>query len=161
MTIFIKPITSIVITPITCIVFEQVMSYEKCRNNLRNMIEPSSEAKRSVQCEVENNSDSQVKIKVWIKIKKIDSSDKHGSIKEATRKSTVRTFVLPPHTKIVPEYKIETPHSPGLYLTTFVCHETKTARRTKKVIPTIKCIKEENDWRIFSRLLSPLRNSTQ
>lgn len=133
---------TITITPRTSIVFEQVKSYDKCRNIIRTLLEHSSEPNRSIQCEMENDSESPIKIKVWLKIKKIYSGDKHGSIKEDSRKSDARTVVLLPHTKTIEEYKIETPRSPGLYSATFVCHDKQTARRTKKVIPTIKCIKD-------------------
>lgn len=131
---------TITITPKTSIVFEQIKSYDKCKNIIRNLLEDSSETNRSIQCEIENDSELPTEIKVWLKVKKIYSGDKHGLIKEDTRKSDVRTVVLLPHAKAIEEYKIETPRSSGLYSATLVCQDTKTAKRTKKVIPTIKCV---------------------
>lgn len=134
---------TITITPKTSIVFEQVKSYDKCRNIIRNLHEDSSEQNRSIQCDIENDSELPIKIKVWLKVKKIYSGDKRGLIKEDTRISDVRIVVLPPHEKMIQEYKIETPRSCGLYSATLVCQDTKTAKRTKKVIPTIKCVYEK------------------
>jgi hypothetical protein len=124
------------------IVYEQVMSYEKCRNLLRNSATDSSGIKGSIECKMENESDLPIKLKVWLKIKKTETDDKHGTIKEATRTSDSRTLTLDAHSKITERFKMETPRSPGLYSTTLVCEDRKTGVITKKRVPTMKCVLE-------------------
>jgi len=121
------------------IIYEQIMSYNKCKNLLRSSLVHTSDLRKHIYCTALNTSKTNLKVSMWLSVENLETKARFDQLPKIYY-SDKREALLKPGQTMKEVFKLETPRMTGIFQLKLNTEFGPKAKQSFIVIPTIQRI---------------------
>lgn len=119
------------------IIYEQIMSYDKCKNLLRSSLVHTSDLRKHIYCTALNTSKSDLKVSMWLSVENLETKARFDQLPKKYY-SDKREALLKPGQTMKEVFKLETPRMTGVFQLKLNTEFGPKPKQSFIIIPTIQ-----------------------